>query len=407
MDTFMCIPHPTRPRRAARSLSRRRLLQQTSALAAAGLFAGGVRTTSAETPAETPAATPSGIDGELQPADAFRAVLDATERYPLVGLGERHMLQEFHDFLAALLLNPGFPDKVDDVVVEFGNALYQEIADRFLLELEPVAAADLAQIWRNTIGGRVYWDAPVYERFFRAVRAVNWRLAPERRVRVLLGDPAIDFSQIQGAADRGKVPTEASRDPFFAGVVEREVLAKGRRALLVAGGAHMKRGLHPTDDPSQPNLATLLAEQHPGSLFVVEALPLNGGWAPDSVRWRVEEEATAWPRPSLALLAGTWLADQPMPRRAFDPASTYGAQVDAVLWLGSAAALTVSQADPAIYQAGDYAAELRRRSEVLSEIGRYPDGPPDFIAEGLRLATADPGWPDVPAPAATDGWTGS
>ena len=200
-------------------------------------------------------------------------MLDATERYPLVALGEHHRLQEFHDLLAALLLDPGLPDKVDDVVVEFGNALYQEVADRFLLELEPVANAELSQIWRNTIGGRVSWDAPVYEHFFRTVRAVNWRLMPERRVRVLLGDPAVDFGQIQGAADRDKVPTEKSRDPFYAGVVEREVMAKGRRALLIAGFPHLRRGLHPTDDPSQPNLATLLTQQHPGSLFVVKRSP--------------------------------------------------------------------------------------------------------------------------------------
>ena len=96
-----------------------------------------------------------------------------------------------------------------------------------------------------------------------------------------------------------------------------------------------------------------------------------------------------------------------MPHRALDTATaTYGAQVDAVLWLGPAAALTVSQADPAIYQAGDYAAELRRRSEVLSEIGGYPDGAADFIAEGLQLATAGPGWPDVPVPADADPWPG-
>jgi hypothetical protein len=233
----MDIPRPTRHRPDAPRLSRRVLLRQTSALAAAGLLAGGVRGAAAESPAQTPAATPSGVDGELLPIDPFQAMLDAMDRYPLVGLGEHHKLQEFHDFLAALLLDLRFPGRVDDVVVEFGNALYQEVADRYLLGLEPVANAELAPIWRNTIGGRVYWDAPVYERFFRTLRAVNWRLPPERRVRALLGDPAVDFGQIRGAADRDKVPTEASREPFYAGVVEREVLAKGRRALLLAGAA--------------------------------------------------------------------------------------------------------------------------------------------------------------------------
>jgi hypothetical protein len=105
----------------------------------------------------------------------------------------------------------------------------------------------------------------------------------------------------------------------------------------------------------------------------------------------VETELTAWPRPSLALLAGTWLGAQPMPHRALDPSSTYGAQVDAVLWLGPESLLTASRADPALYQCGDYATELRRRSEVLSLIEGQPV---DLIAEGLQLATAGPGYLD-------------
>lgn len=74
-----------------------------------------------------------------------------------------------------------------------------------------------------------------------------------------------------------------------------------------------------------------------------------------------------------------------------DPDATFEARVDAVLWLGPETTLTASQADPAIYQCGDYSTELQRRSEVLSQIGGYPGGDPDFIAEGLALATAGPG----------------
>jgi hypothetical protein len=99
------------------------------------------------------------------------AVLSATEAYPLVGLGEVHLNQQFHDFLAELL--PKLPGRIDDVVVEFGNAHYQALADRFVLDLEPVDADQLAQIWRTALGGHVLWDAPVYEQFFRSMRAIT------------------------------------------------------------------------------------------------------------------------------------------------------------------------------------------------------------------------------------------
>jgi hypothetical protein len=358
-------------------LSRRALLG-SAALSAlpVGLAAAGSGTPVSEVP--------------LQPLDPFRTVLDAFATYPLVAFGEHHQLQEFHDFLTVLAFHPEFPDKVNDVVVEFGNALYQAVADRFVVAGEPVANVELEPIWRNTIGGSVFWDAPVYGQFFRNVRAVNWMLPPDRRIRILLGDPAIDFSTLESDSPADAVPTEDQRDPFYAGVVEREVLAKGRKALLIAGGAHLRRGLHPTDFPDQPNAATLLAQQHPDSLFAVDVLPLNPGWASDDLLQRTQTELEDWSRPAIALIAGTWLGGQPMPYRALDPNSRYEDQVDAVLRLGPDTGLTASRADPAIYQCGDYAAELRQRGEVLSGITGEPV---DFIAEGLHLAQEGPGWP--------------
>src|SRR5262245_36978956 len=85
-------------------------------------------------------------DVPLQPLDPFRTVLDAFDRVPLVALGEHHQLQEFHDFLTALAFHPELPAKVNDVVVEFGNALYRDAADRFVVGGEPVANAELAPI---------------------------------------------------------------------------------------------------------------------------------------------------------------------------------------------------------------------------------------------------------------------
>jgi hypothetical protein len=70
--------------------------------------------------------------------------------YPLVGLGEIHLNEQFHAFLRNLL--PELPGKVDDIVVEFGNSRYQNLADRFILDLEPIRFGRLARIWRTPIG---------------------------------------------------------------------------------------------------------------------------------------------------------------------------------------------------------------------------------------------------------------
>jgi hypothetical protein len=326
---------------------------------------------------------PRDDGAELVPVDAVAAVIEATGDYRLVALGEYHLMQEWHDFIGALLLRRDFAENVDDIVVEFGNGLYQEIADRFLLDLEPVEFAELSQIWRNTIGGRVLWDAPVYERFYRNVRAVNEDLPREQRIRVLLGDPDVDFSKVRNAADP-ELQKGIDRDGYFAGVVGREVLAKGRTAVLVAGADHLRREVHSNAGERYPTVATLLDRAHPGALFIFYPLPFE--YEPDVGR-EVERALATWPRPSVAYLDGSWLGAQPVPHRALALGSTFEEQVDAVVWFGPKDSLTASRPDPALYDSGEYAEELLRRSRILSE---FFGEEIDYLAEGRRLAAAGP-----------------
>jgi hypothetical protein len=76
-------------------------------------------------------------------------VLAAFQTHRLVGLGESHGLQNHGDALALLLSDPRLPGVVDDIVVEFGNALYQDTVDAFIAG-QPVNDADLCAVWRNT-----------------------------------------------------------------------------------------------------------------------------------------------------------------------------------------------------------------------------------------------------------------
>src|SRR5262249_40064637 len=83
-----------------------------------------------------------------QPVDAVTTMLSAFDKYPIVALGDLHGCQDLYDFIATLVRNPKFPNKVNDIVVEFGNALYQDIADRYVAGKE-VDAGELRQVWRN------------------------------------------------------------------------------------------------------------------------------------------------------------------------------------------------------------------------------------------------------------------
>jgi hypothetical protein len=364
--------------------------RRAAALMAAGLIAALMAASLIAAPA--PSRGSSTESAELTPSDPNQVVLEALATYPLVGLGEIHMNEQFHAFLRNLL--PELPGKVDDIVVEFGNSRYQNLADRFILDLEPIRSGRLARIWRTPIGFMLLGDAPVYAGFFRAVRDLNAGLPPEERIRVLLGDPPVEWAKVHSAADREKIPTEDEREPFFAGVVKRQVMAKGRRALLIEGSDHMRigefrgpGGLNPSVNPRQPNAATLLARRYPGSLFVVipaYVVAAEGTQKGSETLQRVEEAFSSAPLPSMARLDGTWLANVALRERLLDPSKPeLGRQADAVLWLGPEEELTESLPKARIYRSGPYHRFLRRLSPILSEIS---GNPVHLVAEGLALA---------------------
>ena len=77
------------------------------------------------------------------------------------------------------------------------------------------------------------------EELIRAVRTVNASLSEARRLRVVAGDPPIDWDNITSGQD-GRRWIEL-RDSYPADLVRRQVLDRGRRALVVYGQGHLQR----------------------------------------------------------------------------------------------------------------------------------------------------------------------
>src|SRR5262245_5288601 len=131
------------------------------------------------------------------PLEPVPAILDAFQSHNIVALGEPHMIEQGHALRMALVRDPRFPRVVNDIVWECGSARYQEVMDRFMSGAE-VSAAELRETWRNTVGSiNTVCDLPIYEAFIREVKAVNDSLPAARKIRVLLGDPPVDWSVIK------------------------------------------------------------------------------------------------------------------------------------------------------------------------------------------------------------------
>lgn len=127
------------------------------------------------------------------PLEPVTTILDAFRSHDIVVLGEgAHNNEQGHVFRMSLIRDARFANIVNDIVVECGNARYQDVIDRFTRG-DRVADKVLRELWENAAVTGTVWDVPIYEEFFRGVRAVNASLPKERQLRVLLGDAPIDW----------------------------------------------------------------------------------------------------------------------------------------------------------------------------------------------------------------------
>ena len=330
---------------------------------------------------------PKPVGSNPKPADATAAILAAFDKYEVVGLSAAHGNKDLDDFLLALIRNPAFPGKVNDVVVECGNSLYQSTLDRYIDGGE-VPLAEIRQVWRNTTQPMCGLSS-FYDELFPLIRRINESLPPAKKLRVLAADPPIDWSQVKTRQDFG--PGQFFlRDPSIASVMEKEVLAKRRKALMLFGTAHL---FHADDTAvgiyEKDNLGvTLVIADHVGF----------GNWTPaEKYNNDFEARMKSWPLPSLVQdMKGTWLLDLldetyssgavffgdpdggKLPSGPVKPKGTFAElppeallkfsqKVDAYLYLGPRDLLLNEPAPAAVFLDKDYMAELLRRVAILGD----------------------------------------
>ena len=83
------------------------------------------------------------------PLEPVAALLDALESHDVVALGDPHGDERAHAFRLALIRDAQLVAAVDDIVVEWGNALYQDVIDQYVNGAD-VSLEDLRPAWQNT-----------------------------------------------------------------------------------------------------------------------------------------------------------------------------------------------------------------------------------------------------------------
>jgi hypothetical protein len=306
--------------------------------------------------------------GDPRPQDPVLGIVAAFRDHPLVAIGESHDLAQFNAFLRKLVSDPGFLRETRTIVVESGNARHQRLVDRYLAGVS-MPVSRLRPVWRDLYGAFGLTPDEPHERFYRTLRAVNARLPAGRRLRVVLGDSPIDWSRIRRRLDLRRFDRSrlGDRDAFYTARVEREVLARKGKALLIVGGSHLTLDRH--------SVGGLLEQRHPGATWRVR-VHTDFGHRDAALEGRM----AVWPQPAYAELAGTWLHQHE------------GESFHAMLWFGPHSALT--QDVPSYEQVREPGLwkELRRRTilrfgrwmpgSVLPALDvRYPKEPGDVVQQ--------------------------
>ena len=332
-----------------------------------------------------------------KPTDPANAILEAFKTHDVVALGEgNHGNEQGAAFRMKLYGDPRFRAVVRDIVVECGNGRHQAMMDRYLLDLADVPEKELRLAWLETTQPNDVWDTAIYADMFHAIHDLNKTLPKEKRLRILLGDTPYD-PQTAGSGMRRS-------DQFPANLIQTEVQAKKRKALIVYGGMHLLRRAE--IDFAAPGVF--------GDESIVDRLDKEGVkvfsiWT--EVRGdalvALQADVANWPQPSLTLLRGTPLGRAPFtayyPKGAgmFTRSGPDGKRVtqdvgesiggimqdrfDALIYLGPSAAISYSKTPKALCADPDYVEMRAARLAAMRSFGG-PSPADQFRAECKAIA---------------------
>ena len=230
------------------------------------------------------------------PLEPVAAMVDALRTHAVVAVTAGHGESRGYAFAQLLIHDPRLIGAINDIVIEEGSARHQDVADRFVRG-ENVPLESLRHVWRDTTQPGLGYDRQ-WEEFFQVMRGVNAALPAAHKVRVLLGDPPIEWENVRTQEEHRR--WIEMRDTFPADLIQREVLAKGRHALLTYGSMHFQRknlvANYESEGPAE-TIVSRLEHKWGAKVFTIFTADVSS----------LQPDAAQWPSPSLALIRGTVL----------------------------------------------------------------------------------------------------
>src|SRR6476659_3474772 len=128
------------------------------------------------------------------PLEPVAAIVDAFRTHRVVAVTAGHGEARGYALGQLLIHDPRLIAAINDIVIEEGSSRYQDVADRFV-NGDKVPIESLRHVWRDTTQPGLGHDRE-WEAFFQVVRALNASHAAPQRIRILLGDPPIEWERV-------------------------------------------------------------------------------------------------------------------------------------------------------------------------------------------------------------------
>jgi len=337
--------------------------------------------------------------------DPIAGIVDAFKTHDVVALGEGdHGNEQGAAFRAKLYHDHRFQAVVNDIVVESGNGRHQAMMDRYISG-ETVPEKELRMAWVETTQANEVWDRDIYADMFRTIREINQTRPKAKQLRVLLGDTPYTYDPAKPGAGVRRT------DSFPAELIQREVIAKKRKALIVYGEMHYLRrepDLPPATpgQPVRPPSGTIvsLLEKAGVKVFSVWTFTALGAELPT-----LQPDIATWKKPSLTLIKNTTLGTAPftfyypkgsgMIRQAgpngpvmVDLGEAIGGvmqeQFDAVLYLGPKAEITYGELPKSLCADPEYVEMRASRLSAMQTLGAPAGSSPAADAFRMRCKAA-------------------
>ena len=201
-------------------------------------------------------------------ADSF--IIKSFEHSNIIGFGEgAHGLENFHQFFIKMLDNVKIQEIIDVLIVEFANTDYQDILDEYIFG-KNISIKDLRKIWRESTQspGR-FGEHPVYLELLKKIREINLTLPEEKKIRVIGGDPSIDWKSITTWDEYAK-EVGFNRIFFPAKLAIEHGINCDKKVLLIYSGFHLVKINDQRIDPNHQTITTVINNKRPNGMKVIE-----------------------------------------------------------------------------------------------------------------------------------------